>query len=348
MCGIIIFQGKGKAGKGRTIKSLYDIAVINKHRGDDDGFGYYDFTNKNMVKTILKFSELEEYKVDRTGEKKLNEELTKRLPIVKKGMETWTNLIAFHHRKASAGKVALMNTHPITIRKNILYFQNGTIKGYDLLKRYLEIYDKIKFNTNTDTELLSQFTEKTMKDNDLLKTWTKITKLFSEIGVLVRIDKKNKEILIFKDRSRTLFAYEMDDNLLFVSEPMFEIKKFNRCLRLDYGVFKITEDKFEVIGGMMRDVTKRVQKHIKMNWGEFNCDECRGGGKTIRFTNNKDYCLSCITEMKAESLKEGKTREITVTGESLEDNLKDVDVKKKTKWQRHNEFYDRYSGIMSD
>lgn len=331
MCGIIIYKGEKRA-----INGLFEIATINKHRGDDDGFGYYDFTNKKLVKTMLEFDEVTSNKISSTRKDEVEKELKKRLPVVIAGLEAKTNFIAFHHRKASVGSAKYKNTHPMEVKRGVVYMQNGTVKGGDLLKRYLEIYDHIKFKNDTDTELVANFTEKTLDSFGYTETFNKITKLFKEIGVLVRIDKDKKEVIVLKDKSRTLYLYQSKKNILLISEPLFELKKFDKCFRLDYGIFKLSEDGFVLIGGVMEDVTEKISKYLEMKSGTIKCDGCDAGSPTIRVGDNKDYCLSCLTMIKPEELKEKPKKEILLSeGEGIEDNLKDVYYpKKKDRYQR--------------
>lgn len=298
MCGIIIFKGKS-IKKG----NIFDSALKNEHRGSEDGFGFVDLTNQKITRTILYLDEIAMNDLSHDREKwktKYKTILRERLKKVREELNEETNFIIFHHRKASAGSVSLKNTHPISIRKNISYCQNGTIEGHWLLKNYLEQFEGKKYTTTTDTELIARFIEQCFKEKiSLKKTYERIKKLFETFGVVIRIDKQKKEMIIFKDWDRTLFLYEMDYGHLLISEPMYDFKKFKSCKRLDNCVVKITEKSIRIVHGTYRDVTKKLKEYLKKNKSNaYQCDVCKHKSTTLRFEVINDYCLCCLLTRK--------------------------------------------------
>ena len=297
MCGIVIWQGKEV-----PIKTLFDCAVINNHRGEEDGFGYIDFTNNKVSKTILHFDEIVKGVLDDkrdTDKPKEQANLKRRLTIVKKELYNKSNFVLFHHRKASAGGIHIVNTHPLKIKNNLYYCQNGTISDYWLLRKYFQMFNDKKYKSTTDSEFVGMFVEDLMKkEKDLKKVHKILGELFYSFGVIIRIDKKNKELTIFKDDDRSLYVYHMEDGgILLISEPQFQIKNFKKCYKLVSGVFKLNEKGFTTIDGKIKNVTKKLLEYIEMKESDFCCDngQCKCKN-TIRFgkLGLKDYCLNCL------------------------------------------------------
>ncbi len=291
MCGIV-----GYVGKETKIWNLFNMAYLNKHRGDEDGFGFYDFTNSKMTKSILELDEIKDNEISSTRDDKKGT-FKRRLSQIRKELDVKTKFTLFHHRKASCGGVNTSNTHPIKITKDIYYCQNGTVGGYDLLKRYFKIYNNVKYQGNTDTEVVSKFMEKVYKKEGVVGAYKQAIELFEYIGVVIRMDVKNNELLIFKDIDRTLFVYENKEGCLLISEPLPSIKDFDKCYRLDWGVFKLSEKGFESFGGKMEEVGWKIKHFIDKTTNNFKCDDCGvNNDRTIRAFDNKDFCLGCITK----------------------------------------------------
>jgi len=313
MCGIIIYKGKEL-----KVKTIFDIANKNKHRGEDDGFGYIDLTNNIIKRTILTFDEIDKSDLDSTKRKDTKENtkkaLKKQIEELKKEFEKDTSFMLFHHRKASSGGVHIENVHPFTVNRNILYCQNGTLLDYWLLRNYLKIMNNFKFNSTTDTEMAGKIIEMILKkENDLKKAYKLINDILCYYGVIVRIDKKNKHITIFKDAGRSLYVYILEDNgYLFLSEPIFEIKNFKKCYLIEEGIITADEKEFKLIEGKKKDVTKKLKEYLEKGCGEFTCDSAKCDSKnTIRFKGFtcKDYCLHCLLSLDEKDL-EGVSKKI--------------------------------------
>ncbi len=291
MCGIV-----GYVGKDKKIREIFDLAYKNKHRGDDDGFGYYDFTNSKMTRTLLDMDEVEDGEISLAKDDKKGL-FKRRLAILKKELKQTTNFILFHHRKASSGSACTSNTHPIKIRKDIYYCQNGTVGGYSLLKRYFEIYNREKYHTDTDTEVIAKFIENEYRKDGVVKAFNRAEKLFRWIGVMIRMDIKNNNLIIFKDDDRSLFVYEIKGDYLMISEPLPSIREFDKCYRLDWGVFQLNKEGLGVIVGEMNEVGNRIKVFIPKADGTFKCDCCGGdNNSTIKAYDTQDFCLGCSSK----------------------------------------------------
>jgi len=310
MCGIIIYKGNPIPRK-----ALFNIARINKHRGEEDGFGYVDLTNNKVTKTILHLDEVEDIKLDTDRkDKKDILKLNKRIIVINKELKEETEFMLFHHRKASAGGVHIDNTHPLKIKENVSYCQNGTVYSYWALRSYLRAFNNVKYSSTTDTEVVGKLIENLIdKKIPLKKIFKVITEIFDEIGVVIRIDKKKKELLIFKDEERSLYLYDTIHGFYLISEPIFELKKFNKCYRLDKGIYKLNEKGFRKIAGKKpKDVTEKLLEHLFKETKAFACDECKSKAKTVRIKDNDDYCLVCLTGDK-DLEKEGKKKKKEIT-----------------------------------
>lgn len=328
MCGIIAYNGELKI----PITHIFKQAEKNEHRGDEDGFGYCDLANNDVVRTILKFEEIRDSKLDtlRKGKKEELEKLKARLPLIQKALTKETNFIIFHHRKASSGSVHIVNTHPIKVNNNIYYMQNGTIDGWWTLRCYLELFEKAKYNTWTDTEVIAKLIEDNLnKGKSAVKIFKLITTL-AGIGVVIRVDTKNKEMLVFKDKDRSLYLYVNKNDYLLISEPLFEIKEFEKLYRLDDCVLKLTKDKYELLYGEMVDVKDVIVPYLNKEIGEFKCDKC-DSHRTIRVKGTThDYCLACLTSGN-------KLDGIDKEADKEDDKKKDNERKKRMlDWYRKN------------
>jgi len=90
--------------------------------------------------------------------------------------------------------------------------------------------------------------------------------------------------------------YEGKESILFISEPQPNMDNFEFCYRMDYGVFKFSENHFEMVGGKMEEVGQKILKYIKDAKGFSKCNKCRiDNNKTVEVKWGVDYCLSCLT-----------------------------------------------------
>jgi len=341
MCGITIYQGIPI-----KIKEIWDTMLNIKNRGEEDGFGYIDITNNKIVKSIFSLEEIEKVKIDEKRKFKHNEKekAINRIKEIKNNMLSKTEFLVLHNRKASTGSVCLENTHPIKINKNIYYIHNGSISGFETLKKFIEIIDGNKFHTKTDSELLGWFVENEInKKTSIEEIYKKLTSIFIYgFGVLVRVDKKNKEITIFKDTDRTLYLYKCKGSNLIISEPINTLLTFNSCIRLDKGIILLKNNKINISLCDSKDITETLRQAFIKEVREFTCDNCKGKGNTRNTWDNKDYCLACITSGIDLKKKEKGTDTRTTT--SIDGLTTITTVYDNGYWKRNYNSYSEYCG----
>jgi glucosamine 6-phosphate synthetase-like amidotransferase/phosphosugar isomerase protein len=313
MCGITIYNGI-------PIRAthVWNNVLQLKDRGKEDGFGYIDITNNIVHKTTLSLDEINnsEISMARIGLKEKDKKnITLALNNLKLDMNKHTEFIAMHNRKASCGKVNTQNTHPFKISKDIFYMHNGTFDGYELIKNYAIIMEGAKFSSNTDSEFLAWLVESEIKKGIKLdKIFDKINAIFtSGFGVLVRIDKKNKQMIIFKDVDRTLYLYKSDDSNLLISEPINSLTIFNKCIRLDKGIIVIQDKEINHVLCVSKDITNKLRESFKLEARNYKCDNCKNENNTRNVGANKDYCLACITSDIDLKKKENETTFVTTS-----------------------------------
>lgn len=293
MCGITIYHGVPT-----ELQNMWDTMLQMKHRGNEDGFGYIDLDNKNIVKSTLSFKEIETEiindKIKHT--ESLKKDFEKRVKEIKDGLLIKTGFAILHNRKASVGQVKLENTHPIKIRNGVYYIHNGSVDGTELLKNWLSISKGVKFKTQTDSELLGYLVEEQISRNtnhdDILSVLNTLCP--NGFGVLVRIDIRTKEIIVLKDTERTLYIYKNTNGILLTSEPLVIMKKFDICYRLEKGIIRIN-DNIDMTKCFGYNVTERLKNAIIKDNRTYNCDICKSKGETINYVDNKDVCLVCLT-----------------------------------------------------
>jgi glucosamine 6-phosphate synthetase-like amidotransferase/phosphosugar isomerase protein len=326
MCGITIYKGAPT-----EISNIWKSMLEIKHRGEDDGFGFVDITNKNIVRSVLKLSEVKENKLeDRKFKKKTMNILRDRLKTIRTNLKVNTEFFALHNRKASFGNVATNNTHPFKMNKGVYYLHNGNVEGISLLKQYLKMECGNSFKSETDSEFLGWYVEQKLASGS---SELEIFKMLDDLcvygfGVLVRIDLLNNDITIFKDTDRTLYAYTTDTSYLLISEPITTLKNYNKCYRLDKGIIKLT-NVLNLTKCICADVTEKLNFAISKESCDYSCDNCKSKAKTKRLWDNKDYCLVCATGDKdlkeLEKLKEKINKLNTTTTTLTASNNHDIE-----------------------
>jgi len=351
MCGIVLFrQGKGTA----TISQIISLATRIKHRGQD-GIGILyekDDGKLSLIKNLYKLEEVNtgileksnfikrvrigsfEYVQDdmdsyEKGQKKFNK-------YVDKFNDISSGFIALHHRKGTAGEIELKNQHPIYIDGKY-YIHNGTAYEYSSVRKYLEVVEGVKFDTETDTEVLARLYNilkgKELNDEDLYNTFYD---MFPDgFGLLVEIDKE-KNVTFLKDSSRDIWHYVLDDDSdLFISEPVADIQKYKTAGKLTEGInyidkvdeYDYTEvcrknlewwnhimDKYRTI--FPKEETCKFCNKTKSVVGTFYLDDehnLSNGGSTTKYV-----CFECmINEYKNDD-----------SDEDIDDEEKRVNLKK--------------------
>jgi len=295
MCGIVGYKGK----RGTDVGNLLFNANFNKYRGDD-GVGVLYQKGKNLEVERLMFS-LEEitkkklyedrakkqisigsFGISRIDKRKYKTENADFYLRMKTLMDTVSNLIVVHHRKASYGGNNKENLHPMYV-ENKYYIHNGTAEGIESVKNYLEVFEGVVFKSETDTEVIATLYNKLMKryKKDKDKVFRDFKIMFPDgWGVLLEIDKLGN-ITAIKDNTRNLWIFTQDnDGFVFVSEPTKGFKDFDKCILLEEGIMDINSD----VKG--KDYTEWAMKCLKW-WNK---------AKAVDITEDK--CVVCETEKK--------------------------------------------------
>ena len=301
MCGII-----GYSGKVASASPLFSLMQEQKHRGEDDGFGFLDVNKKTIFKTLLTLDELEENKVDETKLDKHRKErnLKKDLKFINNLKSKRGGIMILHHRKASNGSVEIKNTHPFQIDKDTCYMHNGTTDDFEALRNYFELFEDVKCESETDSEFLGRFTENLLSlGYTLSEALGAMEQVFYEVGVLIKINMKTKEIHILKDFFRSLYVYVLNDvenSILFMSEPSFKITEFKKCYRILQGVVHINKTNLILDDCTFEDITKQQRYYITWPVHEIRCDACSTLKPIIKVKfpktrwNAYDVCLDCL------------------------------------------------------
>lgn len=308
MCGIIgIVTKKGKKSTS-GFDSLFHGMMENAHRGCNDGFGFVDVKNKNIFKSLLTFREIKKDKVYKRKidsftnkeKKKFYKGLRKDHESIKDYKEKVAEFVILHHRKASVGEVAKENVHPIKMNDDVYYVHNGTIYDFQMLKAFLKWEEKIKFDTDLDSEVLAKLAERKIEKNgfDGVKEYIEYMSEYY-FGILIRIDLKNQTIHIIKDNNKQLYVYEGNDFFFLSSEPLRFLKEgFKKCFFLVEGTFKISPDGLEVMGekSIMKNYSEDLQELLNNNpiFKNIKCDYCEDVKFSMVMENTKHKCLDCF------------------------------------------------------
>jgi len=194
MCrlGFIYIERKDKKNIARTIL-ITAIAKYYLEDGNNDGVGIA-FVKDGKLKVIKD-----------TNIATIFHYLGKVNPF------NYTNLVIFHTRKATSGRVTSRDAHPfLSEDKKICLVHNGFVYSYDGLKEVLESKGH-KFQTQVDSEvLLHTFEEFLNGDKELLRRvdaygtfliLTKDNKLYFATGNGFKLFKKDGVITGFSDSS---------------------------------------------------------------------------------------------------------------------------------------------------
>jgi len=259
MCGIVGYIGNLSSKKMSTMKLKYlvDLAYLNVHRGDDGiGLIYKNGSSLSIEKYELNLEELKNkllkgdrvLTTDRVGSIEVVVEDQKKYEDIQREFKSKMNkllnvsstLAFIHHRKASFGSNSIENLHPFEYNGKY-YMHNGTAYGIESVKKWLEINSSIKFNSETDTEVLAVLynllTEK-LKNPKLVYN-ALIEMFYCGFGVLIEITKDGK-VTVIKDEARDLWMYITKQNgIILISEPSPCIPTFNALYLLKSGIFEI-------------------------------------------------------------------------------------------------------------
>ena len=324
MCGII-----GYFGSRRKIGNFFALANWNIHRGND-GVGiitpssetksgilmwklpyyieelYNGELNKDRAVSFHKVGSIGMDVVDEDKYSKLNSKFKKYISIVKNKK---VNSFIMHHRGASIGGIEQRNIHPMVIN-NDYFVHNGTSYSAYFIGEYMRIFENAKFNSDTDTEVISslylRLKNKFKDDKKILKY---LHSLVGDWGVILHVNRKTHTFEIIKDDSRPLWLARLRRGYLLISEPTPQLE--NELIKLYYlssghitpkskiKVKDYTKDFHEAYDLWAEDITNG-----NIKWDK--CDVC-GTTKRVREFNYSDKfvdssfhhrCFTC-TVMKS-------------------------------------------------
>jgi len=349
MCGIVGFFSKKKKIK---IAELFKYAYDQKHRGESDGFGliYVHEGRLKVIKSLLTLSEVIDNKIDfekRKEEKTTKINLLESLKKLSEIIKLNSSLCILHHRKASHGNVNLDNTHPFSIKGGIKYIHNGSLTDFSSLKRYLNLNSNIRFNSETDSELVANIIEEFLNkwdyaEDGFLNLYSYLSKIFLFFGIIIRIDLFLKNRLdIISSGDRSMFIYELKDAILFISEPILNTKlKITNISKVTQGTINIDLNKNSINFNLNKkedntlqrviEVKKILAKSKLVTLEICDCDSCKTKKlclKDFRLVNTKNIilrqniCLNCFLYgnlKNYEQLKEGFSYDLKNEIENLE------------------------------
>jgi glucosamine--fructose-6-phosphate aminotransferase (isomerizing) len=176
------------------------------------------------------------------------------------------NPVILHTRWATTGGVTELNAHPHTdCRRNIWLVHNGIIENYRELKEQLT-KEGHKFNSETDTEVLSHLIEKFFKGNLEEAVRQALGYVKGTYGIAV-IAKEDPGKIVAARLSSPLLLGLGDNEYLIASDPSAVIAHTKKVIYLDDGeIATITPDNFFIL---------REKKPEEIEW---ELEDTRKGG----------------------------------------------------------------------
>ncbi len=225
MCGII-----GYIGKTKKITLGINFLKRLEYRGyDSAGGAWYDLEKKEicLVKRVGKVRELEK-------------------AILNSGYNLNTNLFIMHTRWATHGTPSDINAHPhFDCQKNIFLVHNGIIENYQKLKEEL-IKQGHRFNSETDTEVLSHLIEKYFKGN-LEKAVSLALKEIVGAYAIAVISKKDPQKIVFAKKGSSLIIGLGKEGKFLASDTPAILARTKKVIYLEDGEMGVmTKDHLEI------------------------------------------------------------------------------------------------------
>jgi len=170
MCGIVGYIGKNNSAINFVIDALKKL----EYRGyDSAGIG---FLLNNQISTIKSVGEV------------------KRLENKIKDFNCVSNIAIGHTRWATHGEPSEVNCHPFVDNdNNIVLVHNGIIENYEEIKKQL-LNNKVKFSSQTDSEVAVQLLRQSKQKSNLLKI-SELTKKLKGSFALVIIFKNEPNVI---------------------------------------------------------------------------------------------------------------------------------------------------------
>ena len=246
MCGITGYIGKNN----NAIKVVIDGLESLEYRGyDSAGITYID--NKKL-KTIKEKGKIVNLKNN------IN-------------FNTKSNLAIGHTRWATHGKPNKTNSHPHNSGKFTIV-HNGIIENYMELKEKLLGYG-YKFKSSTDTEIAVAYIDYIYKkENNILKTLNKVTKVFRgsyALGIICNDDLNT--LYALRKTSPLIIAKGQNENYIASDVPAI-LKYTNKYILLDdFEIAKITSNNIEIYNDKLKLVNKEILEYEGTHEASMKC-----------------------------------------------------------------------------
>ncbi len=247
MCGIVGYISKKE--NPNSLRLGIEALKRLEYRGyDSAGFAIWDRDKKDI------FCQKATGRIHKLEEKINNNHFSFDSPVI------------LHTRWATHGGVTEANAHPhCDCQKNIYLVHNGIVENYKELKDQL-LKEGHKFNSDTDTEVLSHLVEKFFKGNleEAVRKALAFVKGTYGIAVISRNDPKK----IVAARLGSPLLLGLGENEYFIaSDPSAVIAHTNKVIYLDDGeIATITPENFFII---------REKKPEEIEW---KLEEAQKGG----------------------------------------------------------------------
>ncbi|MFH1575437.1 MAG: glutamine--fructose-6-phosphate transaminase (isomerizing), partial [Candidatus Nealsonbacteria bacterium] len=227
MCGIVGYISK-KDNPNALHLGIEALKRLEYRGYDSAGFAFWDEIKKEIQhrKTIGRISKLEEK--------------------IKDDVFSSANPLILHTRWATHGGITENNAHPhFDCKKNIFLVHNGIIENYKELKDQL-IGEGHKFNSETDTEVLSHLIEKFFKGNLENAVKQALTFVKGTYGIAV-ISKEDPKKIVAARFSSPLLVGLGEDEFILASDPSAIIAHTKTVVYLrDNEMVTITSEKIDI------------------------------------------------------------------------------------------------------
>jgi len=227
MCGIVGYISKN--GNPNSLRLGLEALKRLEYRGyDSAGFAIWDGNKKDIFcqKAVGRINKLEE---------KINNNFH------------FDNPVILHTRWATHGGVTDYNAHPhCDCKHNIYLVHNGIIENYKELKEQL-IKEGHKFNSDTDTEVISHLVEKFFKGNLEEAVRRALTLVRGTYGIAVISKQDPKKIVAARLGSPLLLGLG-ENEYLVASDPSAVIAHTKKVIYLDDGeIATLTPENFFIL-----------------------------------------------------------------------------------------------------
>ncbi len=244
MCGIVGYIGK-RNGAPYLIEGLKRL----EYRGyDSAGIAYLQRSKIKVIKKQGKIANLEKY---------LPEALSTHVGIA-------------HTRWATHGEVNDANAHPhLSMNAKVAVIHNGIIDNYVSIKKSLEKEGYV-FQSQTDTEVLSNLIEKHLTDNPEQATQNALHQITGTYGIAV-LFKDFPDCLIGARNGSPLVLGLGQEEMFLASDPNAILGHTRQAIYLDDGeMVVLTHNDYKILTLENKEVHKAVEK---IEWAAAEMDK---------------------------------------------------------------------------